>query len=129
MILVKEYGTVSFFKVPEPYSYSFASPEEIKEKDFPYFKIRKTGNSNQAVTLLEDDFPLTIRSFRQGDAIRMRYGTKKIRRFFIDRKIPLRKRMIWPVVVNGKGEIILMPGIGCDLNHYSEKPDLFVIEY
>ena len=37
--------------------------------------------------------------------------------------------MIWPVVVNGKGEIILMPGIGCDLNHYSEKPDLFVIEY
>ena len=129
MTLIKEYGEVSFFKVPEPYSYSFASPEEIEEKDFPFFKIRKTGNSKQAVTLQKDDFPLTIRSFRQGDAIRMRYGAKKIRRFFIDSKIPLRKRMIWPVVENGKGEIILMPGIGCDLNHYSEKPDLFVIEY
>ena len=59
----------------------------------------------------------------------MRYGTKKIRRFFIDNKIPLRKRMIWPVVLNRKGDIVLVPEIGCDLNHYSEKPNLFVIEY
>ena len=120
---------VSFFKAAEPYSYTFASIEELKEADYPYFKIRYNGNTKQAVTLKEDDFPVTIRSFRQGDAIQMRYGTRKIRRFFIDSKIPLRKRMTWPIVENEKGYIILVPEIGCDLNHYSEKPDLFVIEY
>ncbi len=129
MILIKEYGTVSFFEVPEPYSYGFASMEELIEKDYPYFKIRKKGSTKQAVTIQEHDFPVTIRSFRQGDSIQMRYGTKKIRRFFIDNKIPLKKRMTWPVVVNKKGDIILMPGIGCDMNHYAEKPEVFVIEY
>ncbi|MBQ2657194.1 MAG: tRNA lysidine(34) synthetase TilS [Erysipelotrichaceae bacterium] len=129
MIMVKEYGMVSFFKAPEPYSYTFASMEELNETDYPYFKIQYNGNTKQAVTLQEDDFPVTIRSFQQGDSIQMRYGTKKIRRFFIDNKIPLRKRMIWPVVLNRKGDIVLVPEIGCDLNHYSEKPNLFVIEY
>ncbi|MBO4919148.1 MAG: tRNA lysidine(34) synthetase TilS [Erysipelotrichaceae bacterium] len=128
-ILVKEYGTVSFFRVPEQYSFLFTSLEELKEGEYPYFKISRNGGMKQAVTLRKDDFPIMIRSFDQGDAILMRYGTKKIRRFFIDSKIPLKKRMTWPVVVNGKGDIILVPGIGCDRNHYSEKPNLFVIEY
>lgn len=128
-ILVKEYGTVSYFEVPESYSYGFASLEELIEGEYPYFIIGNNGNRKQSVTLSEDDFPITIRSFSQGDSIRMLYGTKKIRRFFIDGKIPLKKRMIWPVVVNKKGDIILVPGIGCDLKHYSEKPNLFVIEY
>ena len=128
-ILVKEYGTVSFFAVPEPYSFLFTSLEELKEGEYPYFRISSNADTKQAATVKEEDFPITIRSFKQGDAILMRYGTKKIRRFFIDNKIPLKKRMTWPVVVNQKGDIILVPGIGCDRNHYSEKPNLFVIEY
>ena len=128
-ILVKEYGTVSFFAVPEPYSFLFTSLEELKEGEYPYFRISSNADTKQAATVKEEDFPITIRNFKQGDAILMRYGTKKIRRFFIDSKIPLKKRMTWPVVVNQKGDIILVPGIGCDRNHYSEKPNLFVIEY
>ena len=127
-ILIKEYGTVSFFAVPEPYNYVFASMEELKDCDYPFFRLRGSGSGRQGISLKEEDFPITIRNYRQGDAIRMRYGTKKIRRFFIDSKMPLRKRMSWPVLTDLNGNIILVPGIGCDRNHYSEKPNLFVIE-
>ena len=59
----------------------------------------------------------------------MRFGTKNVHRFFIDRHIPLFLRKVWPVVVNAKQEIILVPGLGCDIHHYSINPDISVIEY
>lgn len=99
---------------------------EIMETD--YFKVSENGKSTEAVTLSEDDFPLTIRNAMQGDAISLRFGTKKIHRWFIDRKIPRYQRKIWPVVLNRHHEVILVPGIGCDCQHYSNNPTCFVIK-
>ena len=59
----------------------------------------------------------------------MRFGTKAVHRFFIDRHIPLYERRRWPIVENTRGEIILVPGLGCDASHYSTKPDFNVLQY
>ena len=61
--------------------------------------------------------------------IEMRYGCKKVHRFFIDRHIPLYQRQFWPVIENAKGNVIFVPGLGCDKYHYTVNPTLNVLEY
>ena len=80
------------------------------------------------MTLHEDDFPITIRNVEEHDVIELRFGNKKINRWFIDRKIPKKERKIWPVVVNAKGNVILVPKIGCDIAHFSNNPTIFVLK-
>lgn len=126
--LVKEYGRISVFRIPENYAYVFKDISEIKSKNYPYFMIRKKGNSKQGVTVSEADFPVTVRNACAGDSIKMTYGTKKLNRFFIDNKITLKERLTWPVVINKKWSAILVPEIGCDIMHYSKKHNMFVIK-
>ena len=90
------------------------------------FDIVNQGKSTEALSVTEGDFPLTIRNVREGDVIAMRFGHKKLHRFLMDRHIPLLVRKSWPVVVNAMGQVILVPELGCDVNHYSVKPDLYV---
>lgn len=124
--LVKEYGKVNLFRKPEEYSFK-VEYNELFYTD--YFKIQRTGkDSLSCVKVSEDDYPLTIRNVKQGDSIKMRYGTKKINRFFIDNKISLKQRLTWPIVLNRHGDAILVPGIGCSVNHYGLKPNLYVIK-
>ena len=75
-----------------------------------------------------DDFPITVRSVQPGDAIQLRFGTKKIHRWFIDRHIPLQERLLWPVMVNAQGKVIFVPKIGCDVAHFSNNPNLFMVQ-
>lgn len=104
--------------------------QSIQDFKSPYFIVETTGSMGvNACTVKEIDFPLTIRNVRQGDAIQLRFGTKKINRWFIDRKIPLKDRKSWPIVLNCNNEVILVPGIGCNVEHYSIKPNLFVLKY
>ena len=102
--------------------------ERLELMDTEFFKLTDTGKSTEAVTLYEDDFPIVIRNARNGDAISLRFGTKKLSRWFIDRKIPKDERRRWPVMVNRHGEIILVPSIGCDCEHYSNTPTCFVVK-
>lgn len=94
----------------------------------PYFKVAMQGETTEAVTLAEEDFPITIRSPQPQDAIQLRFGKKRLNRWFIDRKIPPDQRRSWPVVVNCRGEIVLVPKIGCNVAHYSNNPTCFVIK-
>ncbi|UPU38547.1 tRNA lysidine(34) synthetase TilS [Erysipelothrix sp. Poltava] len=80
------------------------------------------------MTLSESDFPIMIRNARKGDSIKMRFGTKSLNRFFIDRKIPRHEREIWPVIVNSSQQIVFVVGMGCDEHHYSNNPNLFMLE-
>ena len=80
------------------------------------------------MTLSAEDFPITIRSPKEGDQIELRFGKKKLNRFFIDRKISHKERKSYPVVVNSVGNVVLVPKIGCDVKHYTVKPNCFVIK-
>ena len=124
--LCKEYGHIYVYNYVEPYSYKLISLNTNLKSS--YFITKKNGKSKEGVFVKDEDFPLTIRNYRNGDHIKMRYGTKKINRFFIDNKISSFDRQIWPVVVNSKGEVILVPGIGCNYNHYSIKYNLYVLK-
>lgn len=127
--LVQDDGSFFLIEKEEPYSFVCADIENLKilgkQK---YFRIEEPSSGVNAVTLNADDFPVTIRSFRDGDSIKLRFGTKSVHRFFIDRHIPRYKRSTWPVVLNRKGEVILVPGLGCDVLHFSMYPSLNVIQ-
>ena len=53
--------------------------------------------------------PLTIRNRKPGDVLKMPFGRKKLKDFFIDKKIPAARRARIPVVLSGS-EIIWIPG-------------------
>ena len=101
----------------------------IVDLEHQYFKVSSVeGPSTCGMYVCEDDFPLTIRNYRDGDCIALRFGHKKISRWFMDRKIPLWQRKVWPVVENRHHEVILVSQIGCNVTHYNVKYNLFVIK-
>ncbi len=125
-VLVKDYDSI-YVEEKKEVSYRVVL-DKIELMETPFFKVSDTGKSTESVTVGAEDFPLIIRPYQQEDKICLRFGTKKINRWFIDRKIPLKERKSWPIVENCKGKIILVPKIGCDIEHYSEKPSFFVIK-
>ena len=126
--LVQKDGLFFMAEPARPYAFTAASLEQLAALACPYFRIEKGVPGVNAVTVTEADFPLTIRSVQSGDKIQMRFGTKPVHRFFIDRHIPLFERPSWPVVVNTEGTVILVPGLGCDCGHYSKSPTFSVIQ-
>ncbi|MDP4161705.1 MAG: tRNA lysidine(34) synthetase TilS [Bacillota bacterium] len=70
------------------------------------------------------EFPLIIRTRNVGDKMSLKgmSGSKKIKDIFIDKKIPLQERDGWPVVTDGKGEILWLPDLkksACEGFHQS----------
>lgn len=124
--LIKQYHTLSIQSTNmENYTYIY---DTLLYETTPYFSLQKTGDVIEGVTLCKEDFPITIRSYQPGDQIQLRFGTKKISRWFIDRKIPQKDRKQWPVMVNSSGKIIFVSKIGCDIAHFSNNPSVFVIK-
>lgn len=123
----KEYDKLCFLQGSKEIAYSYILTE-AKELDTPWFKIRLQGNLRDGITLGKQDFPLTIRNAMPGDAILLNFGHKKLNRYFADRKIPVRQRNIWPVVLNASGEIIFVCGIGSNRKYFSSTPTLFVLK-
>lgn len=122
--IFKEYGYIEVIDKPCDYLYTVDS---LIYKKFKEFKLTKKGTSFEGVTVKAEDFPLTIRNYREGDKISMLYGTKKVSRFFIDNKIPSSKRKMWPIMLNKDGIAILVPKIGCNRDHYSKKHNLYLV--
>lgn len=127
--LVQDHG-MFFMHIPyETYADTYVSLEDMQGVRKECYRIEEGKKGVFACSVTEEDFPITIRSVRKGDQIAMRYGMKSVHRFFIDRHIPKYLRDTWPVVVNCKGDIVLVPLLGCDRWHYTVKPDFNVLEY
>lgn len=69
----------------------------------------ETGSEGIPLDSLQ--FPLTIRTAMPGDRIRLRVGTKKVSRIFIDEKIDRKIRPFVPVLVDATGQVIAIVGI------------------
>jgi tRNA(Ile)-lysidine synthase len=104
--LVKSYGQVHIRKdLPyQEYRYELKAPGRLIT---PYFTLNHRGGEEIAV--LEEDFPLTIRNYRAKDRLVLSQGHKPLRRFFIDKKVPLYLRKIMPLLINKEGEILFIP--------------------
>ena len=72
-------------------------------------------NDNNYCRLLSTDvtLPLSVRTRKSGDKmiIKNMDGYKKVKDIFIDCKIPLKERDIWPIVVDAKDNIVWIPGL------------------
>lgn len=121
-----EYGRFMIVdKQVKSFSFTF---DEITYIETKYFTLAKEGTRKQGVTLYPEDFPICIRNAQKEDKIKLRMGTKKVSRMFIDNKISHKERELWPVVVNCKGNVIFVHKIGCDIEHYSNKSTMFVLK-
>ena len=72
------------------------------------------GNSNNIIKLSskEVSLPLIVRTRRLGDIMAIKGGGhKKIKDIFIDSKIPLSDRELWPIVVDSLGHVVFVPGL------------------
>ena len=124
-VLDVSYGVLRICERAKEYAFVIHSLEEFKTS---YFNVAFSGPSICGVYVTEDDFPLTIRNYKDGDSIELRFGHKRVSRWFVDRKIPLFERKVWPVVENKRKEVILVSQIGCNVTHYNAKYNLFVIK-
>lgn len=94
---------------------------------YAYFELSTTGKRIQGFHVEDTDFPCIIRQSHAHDALEQRFGTKKINRLYIDRKIPRAKRMMYPVII-GQNGLFFASLAGCNPNHFMESQALYMLE-
>lgn len=78
----------------------------LMDNEFFYADFRgDTKNRNITST----DYPLTIRTYKPGDKYQIKDYVVRVRRLFIDWKLPVHLRKRWPLIVNKDGKIIYIP--------------------
>lgn len=79
-------------------------------------RIEMTDDNSNNICRLDSSeiaLPLIIRTRKIGDKMEVKglNGHKKIKDIFIDKKIALQNRDLWPIVTDSKGVILWIPGI------------------
>ena len=118
VICSKSYNDLTFnFYEPENEQYEVEIIDIVNLPNGKNIEVVDTSDwTNNFVTRLsikEVALPLHVRTRRNGDkiAIKKMIGTKKINDIFIDEKIPMKDRNIWPVVLDAKENIVWLPGL------------------
>lgn len=121
-LLERHGGKLYFMPRPKDVYYKL---DELEFKDYADFVIKNEGKTIEMFSVDASDFPLVIRRVRVNDTIQMRFGNKNVHRFFVDRKISKIYRKYWLVVENNVGNVIFVPGLGCDVGHYSQNQQFY----
>ena len=121
-LLERHGGKLYFMPSPKDVYYKL---DELEFKDYADFVIKNEGKTIEMFSVDASDFPLVIRRVRVNDTIQMRFGNKNLHRFFVDRKISKIYRKYWLVVENNVGNVIFVPGLGCDVGHYSQNQQFY----
>ena len=76
-------------------------------------KISENSNFYCRLNSSDITLPLRVRTRRLGDKMEVKGlgGSKKVKDIFIDAKVPMSKRDLWPVVVDSKDRIVWLPGL------------------
>lgn len=121
-LLERHNNKLYFLPKPKDVNYKLNA---LKIGEYKDFTILSQGNRIESFSVEASDFPLIIRRVRANDSIKMRFGNKNIHRFFVDRKISKIQRKYWLVVENKMGHVIFVPGLGCDVEHYSQNQQFY----
>jgi len=104
--LFKEYDVLSLSGANQAsYSFTLEKPGSL-ETD--YFSLDFSHGAEDR-NVHDEDYPLTIRTYKPGDKYEVGGHLCAVRRLFIDWKMPTRLRATWPLVVNKGGTIIYVP--------------------
>lgn len=97
----KEYKTLVIEENKEEYCYEIKSEKSV---DFSKeYYISDVGKRLERVVVSKKQFPLYLKNYDGKN--------KDINRIFIDKKIPLKERKRWPVIVDKFGALLLVIGI------------------
>ena len=121
-LLERHNNKLYFFPKPKDVNYKLNA---LKIGEYEDFTILSQGNRIEGFSVEASDFPLIIRRVRANDSIKMRFGNKNVHRFFVDRKISKIQRKYWLIVENKLGHVIFVPGLGCDVEHYSQNQQFY----
>lgn len=121
-LLERHNSKLYFLPKPKDVNYKLNA---LKIGEYEDFTILSQGNRIEGFSVEASDFPLIIRRVRANDSIKMRFGNKNVHRFFVDRKISKIQRKYWLVVENKLGHVIFVPGLGCDVEHYSQNEQFY----
>ena len=115
---VKSYDTLVFTQeIQQPREYEI---EIIRYINLPNGKNIEVVNESQDTSnficrLSKEDvkFPLHVRNRQEGDKIYIKgmLGSKKVKDIFINEKISMEEREMWPIVVDSNGTIVWIPGL------------------
>ncbi len=72
-----------------------------------------TDNNLIRISSKEVTLPLYVRTRRNGDKLEVKgmIGSKKVNNIFIDNKISMKERNLWPIVCDAQNKIIWIPGL------------------
>ncbi|MCL6606023.1 MAG: tRNA lysidine(34) synthetase TilS [Paenibacillus sp.] len=128
---MRQYDTILFSSKPPQqqasYTYRLSLPEPqltigeigkvltmtVLERESFFVQGEGSGKMSAWFDVHELVFPLTIRSRLPGDIIKVMglNGSKKVKDIYIDDKIPSSERSLIPLVCDGLGNIVWIPGI------------------
>lgn len=103
----------------DPFYYEFLKSGEILLPNGHYIRVEYTSSIQiptvDAILVDPDSItlPVVVRTRRNGDKIQVRGmdGMKKVKKLFIDAKIPLHERDRWPIILDGNDNILWVPGL------------------
>ena len=100
--------------IQEDYKYELV--DDVRINDFVIEVVKKTKETDNFVCHLRKKdikLPLYVRNRREGDYIETLHlnGRKKIKDLFIDKKIELKDRDLYPLVVDSDDNIVWVPGL------------------
>jgi tRNA(Ile)-lysidine synthase len=125
--LIKSYSSLTITNISNEKQFKYIV-DKLAFKQFKEFKLSKQGLSLQGVHIYKADLPLTIRSYQSGDKVAIKNGHKQINRLFIDAKVAKNIRSSIPVVVNVKGEILLVSNYYVNPERKRLQNSVFVIK-
>jgi tRNA(Ile)-lysidine synthase len=125
--LIKSYNSLTLVNNLQIKHFKYVL-DKIVFKKYKEFKLVKEGHALQGVHIDKSDLPLTIRSYQTGDKVVIKNGHKQIARLFIDAKVDKHLRSSIPVVVNVKGEILLVSNYYVNPERKRLQNSVFVIK-
>lgn len=117
IVVMKEYDKLSFKETTIDYDYNILLEKVTLIPNGKYLNIiaNTSDNSNYVCRLdsSEISMPLYVRNRRDGDkmGIMNMSGSKKVKDIFIDEKVPISDRNLWPIVVDANNTIVWIPGL------------------
>lgn len=101
----QEYGKILIKKEYKQYHYKI---DKKGKYIFDEFEIDFTFGGEDR-NIKDDDYPLTICPAKKDDEYFINGYKVSVRRLFIDFKMPLHLRKVWPIIKNKEGKIIYIP--------------------
>jgi len=130
--VTKNYDRIIFDERPEKYKKraKIRVGEKLYFNGFKISIVKDKGKAGKYNILLPYTLAgdLNIRTWKLGDRIKTKSGTKKLQDVFSDAKVPKNDREKWPVITSGK-EIIWLPLLAASMRSLKEsKSECLIIK-